>query len=75
MLGDTSPLLFPWPGLDNLVLGVYSNLAFSYFLQKGIYMKRRPVNKHKSARSFRRSSARTKSANVAPSPQRGGWRL
>lgn len=38
-------------------------------------MKRRSVNKSKSARNFRKNSARTKSANVAPSPQRGGWRL
>lgn len=38
-------------------------------------MRRSPVNKRKSARSFRKSTQRTKRANVAPSPQRGGWRL
>ena len=38
-------------------------------------MKRYPVNKRKSARKFRKSTQYTKSANVAPNPQRGGWRL
>lgn len=38
-------------------------------------MKRRFVNKRKSAKAFRRSTSRTKVANIAPSPQRGGWRL
>jgi len=38
-------------------------------------MFRSHVNKKHSARKFRRSTQRTKSANVAPSPQRGGWRL
>ncbi|WNK14485.1 MAG: hypothetical protein [Microvirus sp.] len=38
-------------------------------------MYRSRVNKRKSARSFRRSTQRTKSANIAPNPQRGGWRL
>lgn len=39
------------------------------------YLKRRPVNKRKSARSFRKGVSRTKAANVNRSPQRGGWRL
>lgn len=38
-------------------------------------MKRFNVNKRKSAKSFRKSTQRTKRANVAPNPQRGGWRL
>lgn len=36
--------------------------------------RRIPTNKYRSARSFRRSSNRTKGANVAM-PMRGGWRL
>ena len=36
---------------------------------------RRPVNKSKSASQFRRKAGRTKAANVAPPPQRGGYRL
>lgn len=39
----------------------------------GLY--RRSVNKRRSARSFRKAVGRTKAANVARSPQRGGWRL
>lgn len=38
-------------------------------------MYRANVNKRKSARKFRKSTQYTKRANVAPSPQRGGWRL
>lgn len=38
-------------------------------------MRRRRVNKRASARKFRRATQRTKLANVAPAPQRGGWRL
>jgi len=38
-------------------------------------MRRRPTNKRKSAKSFRRQSSRTKAANMQKSPQRGGWRL
>lgn len=37
--------------------------------------KRFPVNKHASAKAFRRASKRTKAPNVAPHPARGGWRL
>lgn len=37
-------------------------------------MKRYGVNKRKSAKTFRRHSRRTKSANVH-TPMRGGWRL
>lgn len=33
------------------------------------------VNKARSARQFRRNSGRTKGANVAPPPARGGFRL
>lgn len=38
-------------------------------------VSRRNVNKRAAARSFNRSSGRTKAANVAGSPMRGGWRL
>lgn len=38
-------------------------------------MYRARVNKSKSARRFRHSTSRTKRANIAPTPQRGGWRL
>jgi len=36
---------------------------------------RRPVNKGRSAAKFRRQAGRTKGANLAPPPQRGGFRL
>lgn len=38
-------------------------------------MKRMNVNKSKSAGNFRAKSGRTKAANVAPPPMRGGYRL
>lgn len=38
-------------------------------------MKRRHVNKHKSAAQFRRNVSHTKAANVQAGPMRGGWRL
>jgi hypothetical protein len=38
-------------------------------------MYRKPVNKRRSARSFRKNAKRTKAANMQKSPQRGGWRL
>jgi len=38
-------------------------------------VKRSPVNKHQSARKFRSQSRKTKSPNMAPMPQRGGFRL
>jgi hypothetical protein len=38
-------------------------------------LKRKMVNKRKSARTFRHHAKRTKSANVRSAPQRGGWRL
>lgn len=43
---------------------------------EGFRMRRRMrVNKRRSSRSFRRSSARTKMMNVRMMPMRGGWRL
>lgn len=36
---------------------------------------RKPVNKAAGARKFRAQSGRTKGANVAPPPMRGGFRL
>ena len=38
-------------------------------------LKRKNVNKRKSAKTFRKNATRTKSANVRTAPQRGGWRL
>ncbi len=38
-------------------------------------MYRKPVNKRRSARSFRKNAKRTKAANIQKAPQRGGWRL
>lgn len=38
-------------------------------------MKRYPVSKGHSAKSFRRNVGRTKQINVAPPPMRGGFRL
>lgn len=38
-------------------------------------MKRRPVNKSKAAKAFRRQSGKTKSLNMAGPPMRGGYRL
>lgn len=36
---------------------------------------RKPVSKSHSAKKFRRAVGRTKAANVAPMPMRGGIRL
>ena len=38
-------------------------------------MYRKPVNKRKSAKTFRRNASKTKAANMQKAPQRGGWRL
>lgn len=38
-------------------------------------MKRSPVNKQKSAKQFKRNVSKTKRANIAPAPMRGGIRL
>jgi len=38
-------------------------------------LKRKHVNKRKSAKTFRKHATRTKSANIRSAPQRGGWRL
>jgi hypothetical protein len=40
-----------------------------------MYMRRSSVNKRKSAKSFRKQSAKTKSPNMRSAPQRGGWRF
>lgn len=36
---------------------------------------RQGVNKHSSAKQFRRDSSRTKALNMAPRPMRGGFRI
>lgn len=38
-------------------------------------MRRFHVNKGHSARKFRSHSSKTKAANIAAAPMRGGWRL
>lgn len=38
-------------------------------------VKRRPIHKRASARTFKRNVRRTKAANVAPGYARGGIRL
>lgn len=38
-------------------------------------MKRKHVNKHKSAQQFRHNVGKTKIANIAPAPMRGGIRM
>lgn len=38
-------------------------------------MRRMPVNKHKSARQFKKNVSKTKVANVKAGPMRGGIRL
>ena len=38
-------------------------------------LKRKMVNKRKSAKSFRNHAKHTKAANMQKAPQRGGWRL
>lgn len=38
-------------------------------------LKRMPVNKGSSARQFRAQSSRTKAPNMAPPPNRGGYRF
>jgi len=39
------------------------------------YLKRKATNKYRSAKQFRGNSRRTKAPNMAPPPQRGGYRL
>ena len=38
-------------------------------------VSRHVVNKHKSAKVFRRNARTTAAANVQVGPMRGGWRL
>jgi hypothetical protein len=38
-------------------------------------MRRRSVNKNRSARSFRKGASHTRRINIAPPPMRGGIRL
>jgi hypothetical protein len=38
-------------------------------------MRRKPVNKNRAAKAFRKSIGRTKRLNVAPPPMRGGFRI
>lgn len=54
----------------------YLFVFISFFIGDFIMrpLKRMPVSKHRSAKSFRRHVSRTKSANLS-SPMRGGWRL
>lgn len=38
-------------------------------------MKRSPMNQKNSAQKFNKSAQKTKAANAAPPPMRGGYRL
>lgn len=38
-------------------------------------MHRQPVNKHRSAKAFKRNMSRTKAPNMKAAPMRGGIRL
>jgi hypothetical protein len=38
-------------------------------------LNRKPVSKHKSAKTFRKHTTHTKAANLAPPPMRGGYRM
>ena len=38
-------------------------------------LRRKPVNKYKSAHSFKKNVRRTKAPNMRMNPMRGGWRL
>jgi hypothetical protein len=38
-------------------------------------MRRKAVNKYRSARGFKKMVKKTKVANVRANPMRGGWRL
>jgi hypothetical protein len=38
-------------------------------------MRRSPINSRRAAPAFNRSVGRTKAANTAAAPMRGGWRL
>lgn len=40
-----------------------------------INSKRRPVNKHRSAKKFRHDAHHAHVKNVQHNPMRGGWRL
>lgn len=77
VLTDTLPcggqsVALPW-----VVRFVFSNRGVALcFLETGsCVMRRRPVSKGRSARKFRKQVTRTKRANVARPPARGGHRL
>jgi len=38
-------------------------------------LSRKPVNKYKSAKSFRKQTSKTKAINMRHAPMRGGYRL
>jgi hypothetical protein len=38
-------------------------------------LKRKSVNKYKSAKTFRKQTSKTKSINMRHAPMRGGYRL
>ncbi|WNK14371.1 MAG: hypothetical protein [Microvirus sp.] len=86
----TSPLLHPSNrGVSTISLGTpYQSLIYNVpsdaivtvtnphtNLDKDHTMRRRPVNKSKSAAQFRRNTSHTKAANVKTGPSRGGIRL
>lgn len=38
-------------------------------------LHRKPVNKYRSSKKFRKGAKKTRAANVSPRPMRGGYRL
>lgn len=57
------------PSID----GVYTVSSIEGFIMRPV--SRGKVNKGRSARKFRRNVGKTKAANNAVMPMRGGWRL
>lgn len=53
--------------------GVYTVSSIEGFIMRPV--SRGKVNKGRSARKFRRNVGKTKAANNAVMPMRGGWRL
>lgn len=72
VLGDTASAVLPFK-IPGSILGLLFLLIFNLYVE--VCMRRSKVNKKHSAKKFRRATTRTKAANVAPAPQRGGWRL
>lgn len=64
-------------GLPGLFAGAYDGLAIVVIAPSrlGVFMHRMPVNKHRSAKQFKRNIRKTKAPNMKAAPMRGGIRL